>query len=61
MVTRANDLQDMGGQVIEQMFADPKALAVTALVLLIMGIIPKYASLRIHLPGSNRGRVRLHH
>lgn len=40
MVTRANDLQDMGGQVIEQMFDDPKALGVTALVLFIMGIIP---------------------
>lgn len=40
MVTRANDLQDMGSQVVRQMFNDPKALAVTALVLLIMGVIP---------------------
>lgn len=40
MVTRANDLQDMGNQVIDQMFNDPKALAVTALVLFIMGVIP---------------------
>lgn len=40
MVTRANELQDMGSQVLRQMFADPKALAVAALVLFIMGIIP---------------------
>jgi len=40
MVTRANSLQDVGTQVIRQMFDDPKALAVTALVLFIMGIIP---------------------
>ena len=40
MVTRANSLQDLGSQVVRQMFDDPKALAVTALVLLIMGIIP---------------------
>ncbi|MCB1646449.1 MAG: flagellar biosynthesis protein FlhA, partial [Pseudomonadales bacterium] len=40
MVTRANELQDMGSQVLRQMFDDPKALAVSALVLFIMGIIP---------------------
>ncbi|MFT4797431.1 MAG: flagellar biosynthesis protein FlhA [Candidatus Azotimanducaceae bacterium] len=40
MVTRANSLQDVGTQVIRQMFDDPKALAVTALLLFIMGIIP---------------------
>jgi flagellar biosynthesis protein FlhA len=40
MVTRANELQDVGQQVLRQMFADPKALAVTALVLFIMGVIP---------------------
>lgn len=40
MVTRANNLQDLGTQVIRQMFDDPKALAVTAMVLFIMGVIP---------------------
>ena len=40
MVTRANSMQDMGTQVMVQMFDDPKALAVTALVLMIMGVIP---------------------
>tara|TARA_R110002072_G_scaffold31735_18_gene97737 strand:- start:54149 stop:56290 length:2142 start_codon:yes stop_codon:yes gene_type:complete len=40
MVTRANSLQDLGTQVIRQMFDDPKALAVTGLVLFIMGVIP---------------------
>ncbi|MFT4711915.1 MAG: flagellar biosynthesis protein FlhA [Candidatus Azotimanducaceae bacterium] len=40
MVTRANDLQDMGSQVLSQMFDDPKALAVAGLVLFIMGVIP---------------------
>lgn len=40
MVTRANSLQDVGTQVIRQMFDDPKALAVTALLLFIMGVIP---------------------
>jgi flagellar biosynthesis protein FlhA len=40
MVTRANSMEDMGSMVIRQMFDDPKALAVTALVLMIMGVIP---------------------
>ena len=33
-------LQDMGSQVLSQMFDDPKALAVAGLVLFIMGVIP---------------------
>ena len=40
MVTRANELQDMSNEVIDQMFADPRALAVAALVLFTMGVIP---------------------
>ena len=40
MVTRANIVQDIGSQVIKQMFGDPKALAVTAAVLFIMGSVP---------------------
>lgn len=40
MVTRQNVSHDMGGQVLNQMFASPKALAVAAGILTIMGIIP---------------------
>ena len=40
MVTRQNVSHDMGGQVLKQMFATPKALAVAASILFIMGIIP---------------------
>lgn len=40
MVTRQNVSHDMGGQVVSQMFASPKALAVAAGILTIMGIIP---------------------
>jgi len=40
MVTRDNSLQDLGSQVIKQMFGDPKALAVASSVLIIMGMIP---------------------
>jgi len=40
MVTRQNVSHDMGKQVLSQMFAAPKALAVAAGILFIMGIIP---------------------
>lgn len=40
MVTRANSSKDMGEQVRSQMFESPKALAVTAAVLFVMGIVP---------------------
>jgi flagellar biosynthesis protein FlhA len=40
MVTRQNVSHDMGKQVISQMFASPKALAVSAGIMTIMGIIP---------------------
>ncbi|MFT3931518.1 MAG: flagellar biosynthesis protein FlhA [Spongiibacteraceae bacterium] len=40
MVTRANSSKDMGEQVRSQMFESPKALAVTAVILLVMGIVP---------------------
>jgi len=40
LVTRANSSEDMNQQVIGQMFNSPRALAVTALILFIMGIIP---------------------
>lgn len=40
MVTRVNSSKDMGEQVFSQMFASPKALIVTALILGFMGVIP---------------------
>jgi len=40
MVTRANSSKDMGEQVRSQMFQTPKALAVTAAVLGVMGLVP---------------------
>jgi flagellar biosynthesis protein FlhA len=40
IVTRVASTQDVGGQVISQLFAGPKALAVAAGVLTLMGIIP---------------------
>jgi flagellar biosynthesis protein FlhA len=40
IVTRVASTQDVGSQVISQLFANPKALAVAAGVLTVMGIIP---------------------
>lgn len=40
MVTRNNSSEMMGAQVLGQMFAGPRALGVTAMVLLIIGIVP---------------------
>lgn len=40
LVTRVNSAEDMGKQVIGQMFTSPKALAVAALMLVIMGLVP---------------------
>ncbi|MES9930236.1 MAG: flagellar biosynthesis protein FlhA [Candidatus Thiodiazotropha sp. 6PDIVS] len=40
IVTRVASTQDVGGQIISQLFSTPKALAVAAAVLLLMGIIP---------------------
>ncbi len=40
IVTRVSESSDMGGQVLNQLFASPKALAVSAGVLLLMGSIP---------------------
>ena len=40
MVTRVNSSEDMRNQVMRQMFDSPKALAVAAIVLFIMGSIP---------------------
>lgn len=40
LVTRVNTSQNMGEQMVSQMFASPKALAVSAAILIIMGLIP---------------------
>ncbi len=40
MVTRASGSEDMGKQISRQMFASPKALAVAAGIMAIMGIVP---------------------
>jgi flagellar biosynthesis protein FlhA len=40
IVTRVSKSQDMGKQVIGQVFAQPRALAVAGVVLLVMGVIP---------------------
>lgn len=40
LVTRVNSAQDMGKQVVSQMFTSPKALAVAAIMLVIMGSVP---------------------
>ena len=40
MVTRASTSSDMGGQVLSQLFSNPRALAITAGILGTMGVIP---------------------
>lgn len=40
IVTRANSSQDMGQQVVQQMFAEPKALAIASGILFALGIVP---------------------
>lgn len=40
MVTRVSTTQDMGSQIIDQMFLSPKALYIAASILIIMGLVP---------------------
>ena len=40
MVTRVTSSQDMGGQILQQMFNAPRALAIAAVILIILGLIP---------------------
>lgn len=40
MVTRVTTSQDMGGQILHQMFNAPRALAIAAAILIILGLIP---------------------
>jgi flagellar biosynthesis protein FlhA len=40
LVTRVNSSQEMGSQVVSQMFTSPRALAVASIMLIVMGLIP---------------------
>ncbi|MDV2077609.1 flagellar biosynthesis protein FlhA [Marinobacter xestospongiae] len=40
MVTRVTTSQDMGSQIIQQMFSGPKALSIAAGILILLGLIP---------------------
>jgi flagellar biosynthesis protein FlhA len=40
MVTRQNTTEDMGGQIVNQLFTSPRALTVSAIILGIMGSVP---------------------
>ncbi|WP_145142247.1 flagellar biosynthesis protein FlhA [Pseudomonas duriflava] len=40
MVTRVSSSEDMGEQINRQMFASPKALAVSAMIIIAMGLVP---------------------
>ncbi|MCL6270136.1 flagellar biosynthesis protein FlhA [Sansalvadorimonas sp. 2012CJ34-2] len=40
MVTRVSDAEDMGSQVTRQMFGSPRALTVSAGLLIVMGLVP---------------------
>ncbi len=40
IITRVSSSQDMGEQVIKELFANPKSLGVTAGILAVMGVIP---------------------
>ena len=40
MVTRQNSAQDMGKQIVSQLFASPKALIVASIILAVMGSVP---------------------
>ena len=40
IVTRQNSSQDMAGQMMSQLFREPKALEITGYVLIVMGLVP---------------------
>jgi len=40
MVTRTTSSQDMGSQILQQMFDVPKALAIASGILILLGLIP---------------------
>ncbi len=55
IVTRATRRQDMGQQLIAQVFGQPKALAVAGVVLGVMGLIPGMPNIAFLLLGSMCG------
>src|SRR3546814_4903427 len=52
IVTRVSKSQDMGRQVIGQVFGQPRALSVAAVVLGVMGVIPGMPNLAFLLLGG---------
>ena len=55
MVTRVSSEQDVGDQVLQQLFADPKALAVTAVLIGLLGLIPGMPNIAFLLTASAAG------
>ena len=55
MVTRVSTEHDVGEQVVSQLFEDPKALAITALLLGILGVIPGMPNIAFLLLASAAG------
>lgn len=52
IVTRQNTEQDMGSVVLAQMFEDPKALTISAGILIVMGIVPGMPHMAFLLLGA---------
>ncbi|MBQ4854372.1 flagellar biosynthesis protein FlhA [Rhodanobacter sp. B2A1Ga4] len=57
IVTRVSKSQDMGKQVIGQVFGQPRALGVAAAVLIVMGVIPGMPNVAFLLLGASCGGV----
>jgi len=55
IVTRATRAQDMGQQLVAQVFAQPKALAVAGVVLGVMGLVPGMPNIAFLLLGAACG------
>ncbi|HUH31060.1 MAG TPA: FHIPEP family type III secretion protein, partial [Rhodanobacter sp.] len=53
IVTRVSKSQDMGKQVIGQVFGQPRALGVAAVVLIVMGVIPGMPNMAFLLLGAS--------
>ena len=57
IVTRVSKSEDLGSQVSNQVLSDPRALAVTALILLLLGMIPGMPNMVFLLLGAAVGGV----
>jgi flagellar biosynthesis protein FlhA len=57
IVTRVSKSEDLGSQVSNQVLSDPRALAVTALILLLLGMIPGMPNMVFLLLGGAVGGV----